>query len=495
MSSDLTHGDLSFSELVSAYLSRPLSATHSPIDFARHVTNGRYLAPQHLRLINEKLVAVANGECRKLIIEAPPRHGKSWLVSRYFPAWFEGAHPESRIILASYEAEFAAKWGLASKTLLEEYGPSLFGVQLNRDSSAAARWDIEGHEGGAAFVGAEGPITGKGANVLILEDIIKNQEQALSATRRESLWAWFQSVAFTRLEPGGAIIISGARWHEDDIPGRLLAGEDANEWEVLRFPAIAEEDDMLGRVPGEALWPERYSVEELEAIRRTVGEYVWASLYQQSPVPLGGNIIQRKWFRYWHPADQVLPPVTFRLPDGELFECHATPRPKVFDSLTQSWDLSFKDTTSSDYVVGQVWGRTGANRYLLDQVRERMDFPKTIEAMLKMTVKWPGARRKLVEEKANGAALISTLKDKVAGIIPINPTVDKVARTHAVTPFLEAGNVYIPHPHSAPWVNGFINTCVKFPNVKFDDEVDTLTQELNDRNRGGRISVVGRILG
>lgn len=484
------YSDLSLNELVSAYLSRPLSATRSPVDFARYTTGGRYQSSPHLQLINDALIRVANGECRKLIIEAPPRHGKSWLVSKYFPPWLIGTHPHLRIILASYEAEFAARWGLAGKTLIEEYGPSLFGVQLNRDSAAAARWDIQGDEGGANFVGAGGPLTGKGAHVLILEDIVKNQEQALSATQRENLWTWFQSVAFTRLEPGGAIIISGARWHEDDIPGRLLAGEDAEEWEVLKFPAIAEEDDLLGRAPGEALWPERYSVEELEAIHRTVGEYVWASLYQQAPAPLGGNIIQRKWFRYWHAPDQVLPPVSFRLPDGSMFECHATPLPKDFDEVTQSWDLSFKDTSTSDFVVGQVWARKGANRYLLDQERERMNFPKTIEAILRMTEKWPKARKKLVEEKANGAALISTLKDKVPGIIPINPTTDKVARTHAVTPFLEAGNVFIPHPHTAPWVSSFITTCIKFPNVKFDDEVDAMTQELNHGGPKRRITML-----
>ena len=145
--------------------------------------------------------------------------------------------------------------------------------------------------------------------------------------------------------------------------------------------------------------------------------------------------------------------------------------------------------------MGQVWGRKGANRYLLDQRRERMDFPKTIGAMLELTEKWPTAARKLVEEKANGAALISTLKDKVPGIIPINPTADKVARTHAVTPFLEAGNVYIPHPNIAPWVNNFITECIKFPNSKNDDSVDAMTQELNDRHQGAFFQVVGRILG
>jgi predicted phage terminase large subunit-like protein len=463
-------------ELLSAYLARPLHSTRSPMDFALYASGGAYQTPRHLKLINEKLVQVASGQITRLIVEGPPRHGKSWLVSKYFPPWFIGTHPDQRIIFTTYEAEFAAKWGLASKSLLEEHGKRVFGVQLNPDSAAAARWDLLGHEGGMVSVGTGGPVTGKGANVFIIEDPIKNAEQANSPAQRESLWTWFQSVAFTRLEPGAAIIVMGARWHEDDVTGRLLAS--GEPWEVVRLPAIAEDDDLLGRLPGEALWPERYSVEDLEAIKRTVGSYVWAALYQQSPVPVGGNIIQRSWFRYWQPKDSDFPPVRVRLPDGSVIEQHAVTLPEL-DELVQSWDLSFKESTSSDYVVGQVWGFKKADRYLLDQDRARMDFPKTLQAFRQLTAKWPRATRKLVEEKANGAALIASLNHEIPGIIPINPTIDKVSRVHAVTPQIESGNVYIPHPHYKPWVENFIAECVSFPSAKYDDAVDSLTQALN----------------
>lgn len=462
--------------LLNAYLSRPLHAARSPIDFARFATGGRYQTPSHLKLINDKLVQVADGGITRLIVEAPPRHGKSWIVSKYFPPWFIGTHPDQRIILASYEAEFAAKWGLASKSLLEEHGRTVFGVQLNPDSSAAARWDLLGHEGGMVSVGTGGPVTGKGANVFIIEDPIKNAEQANSPAQRESLWTWFQSVAFTRLEPGAAIIVMGARWHEDDLTGRLLAS--GEPWEVVKLPAIAEEDDQLGRLPGEALWPERYDIDALESIRRTVGSYVWNALYQQSPVPAGGNIIQRSWFRYWRNREEVLPGVNVRLPDGQTVTHHAVELPREFDEIYQSWDLAFKETATSDYVVGQVWGVVGANRYLLDMVRARMDFPKTLAAIRRLSEVWPTATRKLVEDKANGAALIASLKAELTGLVPVNPAIDKVSRAHAVTAIMESGNVYIPHPHVKHWTQHLIDECVSFPSARHDDIVDALTQGL-----------------
>lgn len=470
-------------QLLSTYLARPQHSARSPIDFARYATAGAYQTPAHLKLINEKLVQVAEGEIKRLIVEGPPRHGKSWLVSKYFPPWFIGTHPDQRIIFTTYEAEFAAKWGLASKSLLEEYGRSVFGVQLNPDSAAAARWDLQGQEGGMVSVGTGGPVTGKGANVFIIEDPIKNAEQANSAAQRETLWTWFQSVAFTRLEPGAAIIVMGARWHEDDLTGRLLAS--GEPWEVIKLPAIAEDEDILGRLPGEALWPERYSLEELEAIKRTVGSYVWAALYQQSPVPVGGNIIQRSWFRYWQSQEHTFPPVRVRLPDGTVAEYHAVTLEDSFgfDEMFQSWDLSFKESTTSDYVVGQVWGKRGADRYLLDQTRARMDLPKTIAAIRRMTAEWPAARRKLIEEKANGSALIASLRHEIEGLIPINPTADKITRVHAITPQLESGNVYIPHPHSEPWVQPLIEEWVSFPSAKHDDTVDAGTQALNHARR------------
>jgi predicted phage terminase large subunit-like protein len=444
--------------LLSAYLKRK-QGRGSPASFAQQVTRGKYELPPHLALLNSKLTAVASGEISRLMILAPPRHGKSYLCSRFFPGWYLGTHPSDRIILASYESDIASRWGRMVRDDLTEHGQTLFGVRLSQDSTSAGRWDIAGHEGGMVALGAGGALTGRGGNIIILDDCVKNSEEAHSETQRQKLQEWFRSVLFTRLEPQGAIIATGTRWHESDLLGSILAEAEngGDQWEVVRLPALAEEDDQLGRQPGEALWPERFDVEALESIRRTVGSYVWSALYQQSPAPASGGIIQRHWFKRWTRAT---------LPPG-------------FDYQLQSWDLAFKGENQNDYVCGQVWGCVGADRFLLDQVHGHLDFPQTISAIKALSLKWPLTYHKLVEDAANGAALIATLKHEISGLIPVKPQGNKEARVHAITAQLESGNVYIPESATAPWVDGFIDECCGFPNAKHDDRVDTLSQALN----------------
>jgi predicted phage terminase large subunit-like protein len=400
------------------------------------------------------------------------------VTSKFFPAWLVGTKPDTRVVLASYGSDFSEKWGREAKALIEEHGMSVFGIRLNPDSSSAARWDIQDHEGGMVALGVGGPLTGRGADCFLIDDPTKNAEEANSALQREKIWQWFQSVAYTRLEPGASIVVVMARWHEDDLVGRLLNSED--DWTIVSLPARAESDDILGRHEGQPLWPERYSLEELASIKRTVGSYTWAALYQGSPVPAGGNILQRSWFRYWRKKDQTLPPVAVRLPEGETVEHNAVELPEKFDEVIQSWDLAFKESATSDYVVGQVWGIVGADRYLLDQTRARMDFPKTIHAIRRLTEKWPNTTRKLVEEKASGSPLLDTLKHEISGLIPINPTTDKVSRVHAISAQIESGNVYLPHPHSASWVEPLIIECVSFPAARHDDAVDAMSQALSE---------------
>lgn len=198
-----------FGELLSAYLSRPLQGARSPIDFAKFATGGRYQTPAHLRLLNDKLVQVAKGDCKRLVITLPPRHGKSWLTSKFFPSWLIGTAPNTKVVLASYGADFSEKWGRESKSLIEEHGMQVFGVRVNPDSSSAARWDIQGHEGGMVALGVGGPLTGRGANCLVVDDPIKNSEEAHSAAQREKIWQWFQSVAYTDLNPALQLL---SRW-------------------------------------------------------------------------------------------------------------------------------------------------------------------------------------------------------------------------------------------------------------------------------------------
>ena len=251
-------------------------------------------------------------------------------------------------------------------------------------------------------VGIGGSITGYGADLLIVDDPIKNRAEAESLTYRDKLWDEYQSTVSTRLHAGGAVIIILTRWHEDDLAARLLNPEygKVEDWKIISLPAICEdpESDPVGRKQGEALWPaggydEAWAAQQKE----TVGTYAWSSLYMQTPTPSSGGMFKREWWKRWTV-----------LPSG------------LFDYI-QSWDCTFKDKDGSDYVVGQVWARKGADRYLLDQVRGRMTFTETLNAMRDLSAKWPQTTRKLVEDKANGTAVIDVLRKEIHGIIPVEP--------------------------------------------------------------------------
>jgi hypothetical protein len=232
----------------------------------------------------------------------PPRHGKSELVSKYFPAWFLGCNPSKRIILASYAAEFAASWGRKARDVLTEIGPRYFdGLTIRSDSSAAHWWDLDEFSGGMQTSGVGGGVTGKGADLFIIDDPVKDAVQANSEVYRQRNWDWYQSVAYTRLEPDGAVVIMQTRWHEEDLAGHVLqhAKQTGESWDVLNLPALAEEPDPLGRQPGEPLWPERFSRADLLRIKATLGSYWWSAMYQGSPMPNEGGTFKRSWLRYW----------------------------------------------------------------------------------------------------------------------------------------------------------------------------------------------------
>jgi hypothetical protein len=254
-----------------------------------------WATPPHLRAINRRLQRVAAGKLDRLAIALPPRHGKSLLVSQFFPAWFLLVHPEKRVILCSYEADFASQWGRKVRDLVAQWGP-VFGVSVAADSKAADRWEIQGHGGGMQTAGVGGPILGKGADVLILDDLTKNAQEAMSPTHREKTWDWLTSTAFTRLEPGGAVVNIQQRWHPDDVTGQLLTNE-GDRWDVLTLPAIAEANDPLGRPVGAALWPERYPLAELER-KRALSPGWFAAQYQQQPRAFKGAVFPSEWLSW-----------------------------------------------------------------------------------------------------------------------------------------------------------------------------------------------------
>lgn len=429
-----------------------------------------------------------------MMIFLPPRHSKSMSVSETFPSYFIGKNPARRVIEASYGDSLAKKFGRANRRKIEEYGAELFDIWVSADNASMTNWGIESHPGGMISAGIGGPITGEGADLLIIDDPIKNREEAESETYREKVWNEWQNTLLTRLHPGAAVIIILTRWHEDDLAGRLLAAE-PEKWVVISLPAEAEEDDPLGREPGEPLWPEHgYDKEWMDEKKKEVGPRTWAALYQQHPSPAEGGILKRHWWKFWcYPGQEdKLQPVIFKLPDSEgggFINVRPVPLPKRFDQLAQSWDMAFKDTKTSAYVAGQVWGRRKADKFLMDQLRDKMDFVVTLAAVRSLSAKWPAARAKWVEDKANGPAVISSLKREISGLIAVDPEGSKEARAYAVSPEIESGNVFLPHPAIAPWVWEFIEESAAFPNGKYKDQVDAMTQALLKMQTGGFVFV------
>ena len=433
-------------------------AQNNYLSYCSYVNRGRWRPSNHLSVICGHLDLLVEGRIRNLIIITPPRHGKSMTVTEGFPSYCIGRNPDSRVIEISYGDDLAKIFGEKNRQKMEEYGPSLWGVKVDQRRADKSDWGVSGHDGGMLSAGIGGSITGRGADIMIIDDPIKNRQEADSEQYRERLWGEWQNTLRTRLHPGARTVIILTRWHEDDLAGRLIR-EYAEDWTVLRLPALSEGDgDPLGRPAGEALWPERYSKKSLLDTKRAIGSRAFEALYQGNPTASEGNILKRSWWQYYHmyPSDM-----------GE----HVS-------RLIQSWDFTFKNTDQSDYVVGQVWGKKGADSYLLDQVRDRMDLGESMRAMQAMTVKWPKATAKIVEDKANGPAIISTLRRQIPGIIPYNPEGNKKSRAYAVAPYIEAGNVHLPIPMYAKWIDVYLDELASFDAGAHDDQVDATTQAL-----------------
>jgi len=414
------------------------------------LTYRKYSPGWHHRILAKNLTMLEKGAQDRLMVLMPPRHGKSELASVRFPAWFLGRNPGRRVIATSYSARLAENFGRKVRDIVSDarFGLTFKGVGLSLRSKAADRWETN-MGGGYVAAGVGGSITGMGGDLLIVDDPFKNQEDADSKNYRDKVWDWYQSTLYTRIEKGGRILVILTRWHEDDLAGRLLASK-AEKWEVVSFPAVAESDEKF-RKTGDPLWPEKYGNDSLARIRKAVGARVWNALYQQRPAPEDGAVFKKSWFRMY---DQ----------------------PPVFDYMVQSWDMTFSGGENSDYVVGQVWGVKGSGRYLVDQVRGRMDFMKAIAELKKLSTQYPAAKAKYIEDKANGPAVISALKNEIQGLIPVNPKGSKTSRALAVSPLLEAGNVFLKK--NADFTEELMDEAALFPAGKNDDMVDAMTQAL-----------------
>lgn len=446
----------------------------TPGQLARHL-NPKTVQTPALDLIDQALVDLADTPDGQLIITMAPQEGKSVRVAGDFPIWWLTQNPDARIVIASYGQGLATRNGRAIRNRILTH-PDL-GLRLAPDNGSASEWTIDGHEGGVYSVGIGGGLTGRPADLLVIDDPIKDRKEADSKVFRTNVWDWWTDVAAARLAPGAPVVVILTRWHHQDLAGQLLAEEDGHLWRVLNIPAQADHDpdagetDVLGRRPGEFMLSARgRTPDQWERRKRRAGPATWASLYQGRPSPLEGGLFPPD---QWAAYDQM--PWLERT-DGVRW----IPDPHHGDvELVQSWDMTFKDTAGSDYVVGQVWMRRGVHAWLLDQVRGRWSFSETCQQVRALSAKWPQAVAKLVEDKANGPAVMNALRATVVGFIPVEPDGSKYARAAAISPLQLSGNILLPPPEVAPWVADLVQEAKAFPNSANDDQVDSLSQAVS----------------
>lgn len=426
-------------------------------DFKRRVFRGYQNAP-HLALLDAHLTAVtrhietagADG-IGHLIIALPPRHGKTLLTSQLYPAWHLGRNPAHSVILASYGATLAHKNSRAVRNLVarQRYRDLFPGVGLAADSQKVDSWRIAHYEGGMDAVGVGGGVTGKGAHLIIVDDPVKSREEAESQTMRDKVWDWFTDDLYTRREPGAGVIVIMTRWHSDDLVGRLLQRE-AEKWTLTRLPAIAEDDDPLGRKVGAPLWKRRFSSAALDDIRGLMGDYSWSALYQQRPIPAQGNIFKRG--RLMPFVDDV----------------------PAMEEVVRFWDLAMSAATSADYTVGVKIGRgVDGHYYVLDVARAQLDWGSVVPFLARVMLADGESVAQGVEQTGFMARAVQELNadERLHGHQVWGYPVDTDKLTRAL-PFAAKCGAGLVRVVNAGWSADFIDELCSFPNSAHDDQVD-----------------------
>ncbi len=451
----------------------------------------RYIHGWHIDAICEHLEAATRGEIRNLIINIPPRHMKSLITCVFWPTWLWTSKPETRWLFSSYGESLSIRDSLKCRRVIQSnWYQQRWGdvFKLTGDQNSKIRFEND-KTGYRLATGVGGLGTGDGGDFIIVDDPLKAAD-AHSTAEREAVIDWWDNTMSTRGNNPDKVVkvVIMQRLHEEDLTGHLLdkMKTDGLHYEHLCLPAeyeITNRKTSIGFADprtehGELLWPERFTPEAIGDLKSSMDAYAVAGQMQQRPSPDAGGIFKKKDWRYWRPRGVRLPSVKVQDEDGSIIEIDAVELPATFEEMIQSWDLAFKETATSDFVAGQVWGRFQANYYMLDYYKERADINKTMDAIKAFTAKWPAAIAKLVEDKANGPAVISLLTAKVPGLIPVQPEGGKIGRAHASSPAVESHNVYLPHPALHAWVDGFIESCAGFPNLANDDDVDAFTQAM-----------------
>lgn len=449
---------------------------HSLYHFAREAypilePNREFIPGWHIQAICDHLEACVNGQIKNLVINMPPRHMKSLLVSVLFPAWLWLKMSEARFLMASYAGSLSVRDSVKTRRVIQsDWYRARFGhlYKLNEDQNAKMKFEND-KTGYRLATSVDGAGTGEGGDFIVVDDPHKVKESE-SKVMRESVLRWWDNEMSTRGNNPDTVvkIIVMQRVHEGDLSGHVL---NQGGYEHLCLPAEYEpkrqvQVSAIGwkdprSKEGELLWAERFTQPAINELKLRMGSATWAGQGQQRPAPASGIIFKREWFKFYTV-----------IPDDISF-------------IALSGDLTFKEGTHNDYTVLQVWGKKGASRYLLDQVRGRMGFKGQISAVLTISPKWPDLRVKWVEKAANAEALLDVLKSEVPGIVLVPSTTSKRNRAEAVAPQFEAGNIYVPDPSQAPWIHDYIEELVVFDNGIHDDQVDATTLALIKLSEGG----------
>jgi predicted phage terminase large subunit-like protein len=435
------------------------------MDFINHIWP-EFICGRHHKIFAQKLEDIANGKINRLIVNMPPRHTKSEFASTYFPAWIMGKFPNKKIMQTTHTGELAARFGRKVRNMMDtkDYQNIFPDVTLSADSKSAGRWET--NKGGEYFAaGVGGAITGRGADLLIIDDPHSEQD-ALSPSAMEACWEWYTSGPRQRLQPKGAIVLVMTRWSSVDLTAKLLDAQKeplADQWDVVEFPAIFPDTDN-------PLWPEFWSKEELLSVKAALPGMKWNAQWMQTPTAEEGSIIKREWWNEWE--HDTLPGVQY---------------------IIQSYDTAFSKKQSADFSAISTWGvfrpSDGApdSIILLDAQKGRWDFPELKEIAMKEYRYWD-PDMVLIEAKASGTPLTHELRRLGIPVVNYSPTRghDKQTRMHAVAPIFESGLVWAP---GKKFAEEMIEECASFPFGAHDDLCDTMTQALMRFREGGLVSL------
>lgn len=441
--------------------------------------NKHFVFSWHHILLAKKLNDFAHKKIKRLIINLPPGHSKTFMSSEYLPAYIFGINPQARIIAASYGSSLAEKNSRSVQKIIDtikyqQLFPNTFLPESAFKKSSIskkfkqtdAEFELVGEDlGSYRCAGIDGTATGLRASFLLIDDPYKNLKEATSKARNNLVKENYKSTFYTRLKGDGSILVIQTRWTEDDLCGDLINASDLGEgdqFEVIKLPAISNDLSLLNEYDlrkeiDMPLWPQEYSLERLLKTKAAVGSKNFSALYQQEPAPEQGTVINPTWFKYYKELPQL-------------------------DYKFASWDFTFKGTDEADFVVGQVWGVSGVRKFLIDQIREQASFTRALQMLVIMNAKHNDLIENVIEDKANGPAIIDTIRQKIPSIIEFNPQGSKVERAKAVSPQIEAGNIFLPDPDYSPdkanWVFDYIEEWKSFPFGAHDDQVDASTQAI-----------------